>query len=398
VPTYADYRTTDYSMTDNVVHYLLTEQMHYKPLTYQDEQELGGILELDRFLTETEKKISRQDLSMWIARVYCILKPIMNRIVVRFCPNILDYPDIEIIGSSSFRKLIDGPLSEPLIAMVSKYLKIDNSRTEIILRFLSCITRLEPYSYDENRFEKVHREGQKARNKLILSNLRLVVSIAKKYQRQGLDFEDLIQEGRIGLMRTIDKFDHRKGWKFSTYSSWWIRQSISRALANYSRDIRLPSHILEMERSIAKTKAKLIKVTGKLPSDKDIADELGTTEEKVSSIREIFNRESISIYSPVGEDGTCLEDLIPDGTIQDPGDLVIDNELSDECKEVLSKALTDRERKIIEYRFIKSLTLEQTGEIIGVTRERIRQIQETALRKLRADRDMLKIKRYLEEY
>jgi len=233
---------------------------------------------------------------------------------------------------------------------------------------------------------RIKKGDQEARHKMVRSNLRLVVKIARDYSNFGLPLLDLISEGNIGLMKAVERFDPQKGGKLSTYGAWWIKQSIKRALANQSKTIRLPVHLVDKIAKLRRVSNQLTEELGREPSDLELAEEVGMAEAKVSALKSAAIRPT-SLDQPISDDdSTALGDIIGDDQAFNPYEILRDKDLRDEVGDLLD-VLDDRERKIINSRFgldgQKSKTLEEVGVKFGVTRERIRQLQNIALRKLR---------------
>ncbi len=279
---------------------------------------------------------------------------------------------------------------------LSKDVKINDP----VRMYLKEIGRINLLTSDEEfEYAKRAEEGdEEAKRMLAESNLRLVVSIAKRYVGRGMLFLDLIQEGNIGLMKAVDKFDPTKGYKFSTYATWWIRQAITRAIADQARTIRVPVHMVETINKLARVQRQLTQELNREPTDEEIAKKLGISIDKVREVYKI-SQDPVSLETPIGEeDDSHLGDFIKDERTMGPEEYATVEMLKEELSGVLS-TLTDREEKVLRLRFGlndgQCRTLEEVGQIFGVTRERIRQIEAKALRKLRHPSRSRKLKDFL---
>mgnify|MGYP004546925015 FL=1 len=297
----------------------------------------------------------------------------------------LDIDDLGIIVPKTTNTIADSP----------------NNVEDPVKSYLKEIGRVELLSTKEELelAKKMANGDLKAKQKLSESNLRLVVSIAKKYVGRGMHFLDLIQEGNLGLIKAVEKFDYKKGYKFSTYATWWIRQAITRAIADQSRTIRIPVHMVETINKVKKASGNILHKTGKEASLEAIADELNIPLERVKEIMQV-SQDPISLESPIGEEeDSHLGDFIPDNDVPAPAESAFHTMLREQLGNVM-KTLTDREAKVLKMRFGfddgKPRTLEEVGKEFDVTRERIRQIEAKALRKLRHPTRSKKLKDFLD--
>jgi len=293
--------------------------------------------------------------------------------------------------------VVDEVIAVDLETVIPKGIAVDDP----VRMYLKEIGKVQLLSADEEieLAKKMELGDEDAKSKLCEANLRLVVSIAKRYVGRGMLFLDLIQEGNLGLIKAVDKFDWKKGYKFSTYATWWIRQAITRSIADQARTIRIPVHMVETINKLIRVSRQLLQEYGREPTPEEIAVEMDISEEKVREILKIA-QEPVSLETPIGEEeDSHLGDFIPDEDVPAPAEAAAFSMLKEQLLEVLN-TLTDREQKVLKLRFGledgRARTLEEVGKKFDVTRERIRQIEAKALRKLRHPSRSKKLKDYLE--
>ena len=352
------------------------------------EQRMGLIGELVKKAKENKNKISTKD--------------VMD--LVEASDIDIDQADkvIEKLESAGIEVIADNSVEEDVVEAEVDIAAIDGIGVDDPVRmYLKEIGKVPLLTGDqEKELAQAMLDGDEdAKNALCEANLRLVVSIAKRYVGRGMQFLDLIQEGNLGLIKAVDKFDYTKGYKFSTYATWWIRQAITRAIADQARTIRIPVHMVETINKLIRIQRQLIQELGREPEAEELANEMGMTVEKVREIMKI-SQEPVSLEKPIGvEEDSHLGDFFPDDDAPSPADQAAFTLLKEQLLEVL-KGLTPREEKVLRLRFGlddgRTRTLEEVGKEFNVTRERIRQIEAKALRKMRHPSRSKKLKDYLD--
>jgi len=430
----------EYEVIDDSTRMYLQELGRVPLLTAHEEKVLSRKIELGRYVERLkdnqfrkyQKFLSPVDIVIHVisqlSRGYPVVRIIEERIGIDPSSNV-----VETIKNPEFRSAIDVVIDPSLMVAIAKGIDKGITAAEEAIVKLSINSQLLPQQLLEllardktswrklktllsnNRFlsqldshssefkayfEKVRTEAEAAERHLTEANLRLVVSIAKKYIAYGMSFLDFIQEGNIGLIRAIDKFQYRRGYKFSTYATWWIRQGITRSRADQSRTIRIPVHMVDTMNKLSRTTRQLIQELGREPSYEEIGSRLNISPEKVEGGMALFFRQPMSLDMPIGEDADSrLGDLVEDRGSLAPTEATSQQLLKEQIDKVLDE-LTEREKKVLQFRFGlrdgRARTLEEVGREFNVTRERIRQIEGKAIRKLRHPSRSRKLKGYLD--
>jgi RNA polymerase primary sigma factor len=430
----------DYEVIDDSARMYLQEVGRVPLLTAHEEKVLSQKLELGRYVERLrdnhfrkyQRSPSPVDIVIHVvsqlAKGYPVVRIIEERIGIEPCSNV-----VETITNPEFRAAIDVVIDPSLIAAVAERIdgesnvaeeaivnlsinsqlvpeqlldllaiaKPSRQRLKALLANNGFLSQLDSHSGEfKAYFEKVGTEAEASERHLTEANLRLVVSIAKKHIARGMPFLDLIQEGNIGLMRAIEKFQYRRGYKFSTYATWWIRQGITRSIADQSRTIRVPVHMVEAINKLLRTMRQLVQELGRQPSYEEIGRHLDMPPERVEAVMAVFFRQPMSLDIPIGEDAdSCLGDLVEDRGSLAPTDATSQQLLKEQIDRVLDE-LSEREKRVLQLRFGlgdgRARTLEEVGREFNVTRERIRQIEGKAIRKLRHPSRSRKLRGYLE--
>ncbi|MBN1188636.1 MAG: sigma-70 family RNA polymerase sigma factor [Dehalococcoidales bacterium] len=422
---------------DNLVYLYLSEMGQTPKLNAEEEKRLGSQIEQGNYLNQVEENLTAKNKNgitqseiMSEAIEGFVKSSRVFEAVSRYCRINEEYTIAQKAEDPRLHLAIDGYLDPQLLDFVTGKTGLAQAKAEEALVQLSLSNLLIDWSlvkpagqthsisdltyvvrsqeFKEGlekketeiaaHFQRIRKRASEAGNHLIVANLRLVVSIAKKFVGRGLSLSDLIQEGNLGLIRTMRKFDHRKNFKFSTYATWWIRQSISRAIADSSRTIRLPVHMVNTSKRLSAARQKLFQEYGRKPTNDELSQSMGITTPAVNALLEAISLEPVSLETPIGEDDDQLSDCIEDQSILRPEDEATQSFLREQIRGLIN-TLPEREKQVIELRFGldngAGRTLEEVSQEMGITRERVRQIELKALKILRDPQNKAKLRDYL---